>query len=131
MSLMKQSENKVLLVEEEFKSEGLMSEEDTIIDNIACDYYNILKNSGFFYLTKERIIFKGGFHNLSIPYSDISNVRKCPLGVFIPYKLVAFLMPLGLRVTAKNPDTGLTQKFNFSIAQRNQWFNFIKEKTAC
>lgn len=120
------SEAKLMEVEQALKENpDFMTQDDHIEEHVKGDYWNGLFNStqtrGNFYFTKEKMIFVSGWglNSFAIKYSDIREVRKCMISLFIP---------TGILVTAVD-ENGKEKKYKCSVLKRAQWLEFLSRKT--
>ena len=98
-------ENEV--VEKEFKSDYW--------EKTLCFYS---QKRGKYWLTNQRIIFRGGFATvLEIPYSEIESVQLCNIGGFVR------IIPTGIKVTLKSGKT-----HRLSVTKRKEILAFLQSK---
>lgn len=73
---------------------------------------------GKYWLTSERIIFRGGFiAALDIPYPQIESVKLCNVGGLLQF------LPTGIKVTLKDGKT-----YKLSVLKRKEILGFIESK---
>ncbi|MBQ9989502.1 MAG: hypothetical protein IJP31_00955 [Lachnospiraceae bacterium] len=103
---------------------NLMDSNDTIIDCLQANYKENLLGKiksgwkqGYIYFTQEKIVFVA-IGSISIPYHKIRKLEKS----------TQFFLPLGMDVTYEDPD-GKTILQKFSLQKRNDWIDFLAEKS--
>lgn len=124
--IMALSEKKKLEWEKTLRELGLMTETDTIEENVSGDYWEkvLLTKSqirGNFFFTKEKFIFVSAFgmNNLSFLYSEIKDLKKCMISVFIP---------TGIKITAFDKESGKEKDYTISVLKRAQRIAQLSEK---
>lgn len=79
----------------------LMSADDVIEEHTQGERWTFpdSQTRGNFFFTREKFILAGalGLKNFSIKYSDITELKKTMISIFIP---------TGIMVTANNPESG-------------------------
>lgn len=116
------TEEKKLEWEQTLRDLKLMEEGDAIEEHTRGDYWFLTSQTrGNFFFTKEKFIFVSGFgvDNFSIKYSDIREIKKCMISLFIP---------TGFKVTADNQDKGKTKKYKCSVMKRKDWMQLLAGK---
>lgn len=117
------SAKKLMEVESALKEGGLMDAADTIEEHTRGDYYSVGQQvRGWYYFTKERVIFISGWgvRSFSIKYTDILELKKSFVGLFFPF---------GITVTANDPENGKPNKYKFSLNSRKHWIELLVTKS--
>lgn len=117
---MAMSEAKKQEMENNLREAGYMGAEDHVEEYVQGDLWSLgSQTRGWFYFTKERMIFCGGLFgtsNFSISYGDIKEIKKCTVGLFIP---------TGVLVSAVDAESGKMKKYKCSVMKRNKWIEFL------
>lgn len=112
-------ENKKAEWEKTLRESALMEETDCIEEHVMGDYWTLgSQTRGNFFFTKEKFIFVGGFglKSFAIPYSDIREVKKSMVSMFIP---------TGMTVTAADSESGKEKKYKCSVMKRASWIEYL------
>ena len=101
----------------------LMNQGDSIEENIQGDYWTFTgQTRGNYFFTKEKMIFISGWgiESFAIPYSDIKEIKKCMISLFIP---------TGIKLTVFDQNKGKEKKYKCSVLKRNDWIEFLSKKS--
>jgi len=77
---------------------------------------------GYYYFTSKAICFIGGFAGStkwSIKYECIKSIKKCNVGLFLPY---------GIKIEAYDENKNKLVKYKLSLLKRNKWIEYIENK---
>lgn len=104
----------------------LISGDDAILEHTQGDLWEFLgQTRGNYFFTNSKFIFVGGLMgstNFSIPYSNITELKLCNVGGFLP------IMPTGIKVTYTD-EGGKTRSKKCSVLKRKDWLAYLTEKT--
>lgn len=118
------TEEKVKEMEANLREAELMDADDNVEEYIQGDLWSFTgQTRGWFYFTHKRMIFAGGLlgvENFSIAYTDIKEVKKCMISLFIP---------TGILISAEDPKTGKVKKYKCSVMKRDNWIEFLTKKS--
>lgn len=96
---------------------------ETLVEKITGDYWQkvilffYLQKAGSFWLTNQRIIFKGGIvASLEIELNEIDSISTCSVGGLIP------MIPTGIRVLMKDGKV-----YKLSVLSRKKHMEQIQE----
>ena len=121
------TEEEIKDIENSLKEGELIDSDDSLEITEKGDYWEkfLIFNSqvrGYYYFTKKRIVFIGGFAGstkFSVPYKSIKNIKKCNVGLFIP---------CGVLITAFDDKKMKDVKYKLSLLKRDKWISFFEEK---
>lgn len=114
-------------IENTLKEENLIDEDDFLEFTDKGDYWEkflIFNNQirGYYYYTNKAIIFIGGALGSTkwiIRYSDIKNISKAKIALF---------MPTGIKLVVFDKEKNKTKKYKMSVLKRDKWLEYIKGK---
>lgn len=99
-----------------------LSQNETLIEEIKGDYWEKIflcmysQKRGKYWITNERIVFKGGFiTEFEVKLSEIESVTPCLVGPLIPF------MPTGVNLKLKNG-----KSYKMSVLKRKKIIETIK-----
>ncbi len=103
-----------------------ISDDDHIIEHTQGDRWEMMSQTrGNFFFTNEKFIFVGGLTGISnfvVKYSDIKEMKTVNVGGLIP------VIPTGIRVVCRKPDSDKTLKYKCSVMKRKEWIQFLSQK---
>ena len=109
-------------IEKNLREMQLMGNDDAVIEAVRGDYYEqvlIFSNKvvGWYYFTKEAVIFVGGLGitQWAVPYASVEEMKECLVGPF----------PTGIKLYAKDEKKGKTVVYKLSVLKRKQWLEFL------
>ena len=83
-------------------------------------FYNQVR--GAYYFSNKSVSFMGGFAgtvNWTVKYPDIKRIKKCPVGLFLPF---------GIKVYYYDENKGKDRSYKMSVLNRQTWINFLEDK---
>lgn len=106
---------------------GVMERDDTLIDVLQANYVRKLIGKsglwkrGWAYFTEKRLICVTGLldQNIVIPYENIREIGKCS----------QFLLPMGIMITYRNPETEEIVSDKLSMMKRDKWIDFMLRRS--
>lgn len=108
---------------ETLKELGLLEDGEVIEEFVSGDYWKTFGGqiSGQYFFTNQKVIFVSGFglKTVVIKYSDIKEIKKCMISMFIP---------TGILVTAFNTELGKEETHKLSLMKRENWINLMSAK---
>lgn len=121
MSLTKEAQEKW---EQTLKEVELLEDGEVIEEYVKGDYWETLggQSRGQYIFTNRKVIFVSGFglKHVAIKYSDIKEIKKCMISMFIP---------TGIKLTAFDEKKGKNVKHKLSVMKRADWINFLSAKS--
>ena len=115
-------------IEQSLIERKLMEPGDTLEITEKGDYWEkfLIFNSqtrGYYYFTKERLIFIGGVAGstfFSIKYINIKSINKCNISLFIP---------TGIKLEVFDEKKNKIKKYRMSVLNRSKWIEVLNSKT--
>lgn len=102
----------------------LLEDGEVIEEFVSGDYWRTFGGqiSGQYFFTNQKVIFIAGFglKTVVIRYSDIKEIKKCMISMFIP---------TGIKVTTINQENGKEETHKLSLMKRANWINLMSAKS--
>jgi len=120
---MAKTESNIEEWEKVLKEAELIEEGESIERHTNGDYWSFTGQArGNYFFTADKMVFISGLgmESFAIRYADITGIKKCMIGMFLP---------TGIKVTATDPKKGKSKKYKCSVMKRKEWIDFLYEKT--
>lgn len=123
---MKLSNDKKVEWEKTLKELELINADDVIEEHVQGDLWSFMtKTSGNYFFTREKFVFISAFgvHSFSVAYGNITSMKTCNVGGFIP------VMPTGIKVSFIDGE-GKSVNKKCSVMKRKNWMAYLVERGA-